>query len=297
MADISSEMVAKLRGTTGAGLMDCKRALTQTAGDVDKAIQILREQGAASAAKRAGRVAADGLVSSFVDPTGKTAVLMELNCETDFVARTDDFQKLLTDLMTEAAKASPAWRSPDDGPQARVRDLAAKLGENIQLRPGRFARFDRQSPGIFAVYIHPSGNYGKVGVLLELGVAGDGGAALATDDAKALARDLAMQVAAAMPRWVRKDDVPADTLESEKKIAVEQAKRENKPEKIWDKIAQGKTQQFYQQFCLMEQVFVKPVEGSAKPPLVGQVVESVSKKLGVTLVPRRFVRLKVGEED
>ncbi len=101
----------------------------------------------------------------------------------------------------------------------------------------------------------------------------------------------------AMPRWVRKDDVPVDTLENEKKIAVEQAKRENKPEKIWDKIAQGKTQQFHQQFCLMEQVFVKPVEGSAKPPLVGQVVENVSKKLGVTLVPRRFVRLKVGEEE
>lgn len=297
MADISSEMVAKLRATTGAGLMDCKRALTQTSGDVDKAIQILREQGAASAAKRAGRVAADGLVSSHIDPTGKTAVLMELNCETDFVARTDDFQKLLSDLLVEAAKAAPAWRSPEDAPSARVRDLAAKLGENVQLRAGRFARFDRQSPGIFAVYIHPSGHFGKVGVLLELGVAGDGAAALATEEAKTLARDLAMQVAAATPRWVRKEDVPSDTLENEKKIAVEQAKRENKPEKIWDKIAQGKTQQFYQQFCLMEQVFVKPVEGSAKPPLVGQVVEAVSKKLGFTLVPRRFVRLKVGEEE
>ncbi|MBK9922571.1 MAG: translation elongation factor Ts [Elusimicrobia bacterium] len=107
MADISSEMVAKLRATTGAGLMDCKRALTQTAGDVDKAIQILREQGAASAAKRVGRVAADGLVSSYIDPTGKTAVLMELNCETDFVARTDDFQNLLEGILAGGRVGGP----------------------------------------------------------------------------------------------------------------------------------------------------------------------------------------------
>ena len=296
MADISSESVAKLRAKTGAGLMDCKRALTQTGGDFDKAVVVLREQGAASAAKRADRVTGDGLVTSYVDPSGKTAVLIELNCETDFVARTDDFQTFLTDLAKSAAQANPPWKSTADAPQDRIQEAAIKLKENVQLRPGRFARFDRVAPGIFAIYIHPSGNFGKVGVLLELGVAGDGAAALEKEEAKALAKDLAMQVAAVSPRFVRKEDVSADVIEQEASIAKEQARRENKPEKIWDKIAQGKVQQYYGQFCLMEQDFVKPVEGS-KTLKVAQVVDLVSKKVGATLIPRRFIRLKVGEEE
>lgn len=296
MAEISSEWVGKLRAKTGAGLMDCKRALTQTNGDFEKAVVVLREQGAASAAKRAGRVTGDGLVTSYVDPSGKTAVLLELNCETDFVARTDDFQTFLTDLAKSAAQANPPWKSVADAPQDRIQEAAIKLKENVQLRPGRFARFDRVAPGIFAIYIHPTGNFGKVGVLLELGVAGDGAAALEKEEAKALARDLAMQVAAVSPRFVRKEDVSADVIEQEASIAKEQARRENKPEKIWDKIAQGKIQQYYGQFCLMEQDFVKPVEGS-KTLKVGQVVELVSKKVGATLIPRRFVRFKVGEEE
>ena len=296
MAEISSEWVGKLRAKTGAGLMDCKRALTQTNGDFEKAVVVLREQGAASAAKRAGRVTGDGLVTSYVDPSGKTAVLLELNCETDFVARTDDFQTFLTDLAKSAAQANPPWKSVADAPQDRIQEAAIKLKENVQLRPGRFARFDRVAPGIFAIYIHPTGNFGKVGVLLELGVAGDGAAALEKEEAKALARDLAMQVAAVSPRFVRKEDVSADVIEQEASIAKEQARRENKPEKIWDKIAQGKVQQYYGQFCLMEQDFVKPVEGS-KTLKVGQVVELVSKKVGATLIPRRFVRFKVGEEE
>ena len=296
MAEISSEWVGKLRAKTGAGLMDCKRALTQTNGDFEKAVVVLREQGAASAAKRAGRVTGDGLVTSYVDPSGKTAVLIELNCETDFVARTDDFQTFLTDLAKSAAQANPPWKSTADAPQDRIQEAAIKLKENVQLRPGRFARFDRVAPGIFAIYIHPSGNFGKVGVLLELGVAGDGAAALEKEEAKALAKDLAMQVAAVSPRFVRKEDVSADVIEQEASIAKEQARRENKPEKIWDKIAQGKVQQYYGQFCLMEQDFVKPVEGS-KTLKVSQVVDLVSKKVGATLIPRRFIRLKVGEED
>lgn len=296
MAEISSELVGKLRGKTGAGLMDCKRALTQTNGDFEKAVVVLREQGAASAAKRAGRVTGDGLVTSYVDATGKTAVLIELNCETDFVARTDDFHNFLTDLAKSAAQANPPWKSTADAPQDRIQEAAIKLKENVQLRPGRFARFDRVAPGIFAIYIHPSGNFGKVGVLLELGVAGDGAAALEKEEAKALAKDLAMQVAAVSPRFVRKEDVSADVIEQEAAIAKEQARRENKPEKIWDKIAQGKVQQYYGQFCLMEQDFVKPVEGS-KTLKVAQVVDLVSKKVGATLIPRRFIRLKVGEEE
>ncbi|MBP9698874.1 MAG: translation elongation factor Ts [Elusimicrobia bacterium] len=296
MADISSESVAKLRAKTGAGLMDCKRALTQTGGDFEKAVVVLREQGAASAAKRADRVTGDGLVTSYVDPSGKTAVLLELNCETDFVARTEDFQGFLGELTRLAATANPPWKSSAEAPADRIQEMAAKLKENIQLRKGRFARFDRVSPGIFSVYIHPSGNVGKVGVLVELGVAGDGAAALEKEEAKTLARDLAMQIAAASPKFVRKEDVSPDVIEQESNIAREQARRENKPEKIWDKIVNGKVQQYYGQFCLMEQPFVKPVDGG-KNATVAQVVESVSKKVGATLIPRRFIRLKVGEED
>jgi len=296
MADITSELVASLRSKTGAGLMDCKRALTQSGGDVEKAIQILREQGAASAAKRADRVTGDGVVTTAMDPTGKSAVLLELNCETDFVARTDDFKNFATEMATAVATASPAWKTHQDVPTARFTEMAAKLGENIQLRPGRFVRFDRQAPGLYAVYIHPSGTHGKVGVLLELGVAGDGAVALEKEETKILARDLAMQVAAQSPRYVRKEDVPEEVLEKERKIAQEQARRENKPEKIWDKIIEGKVNQFCLQFCLMEQTFVKPVEGQ-KEVTVAQLVDMVSKKVGVTLIPRRFARLKVGEEE
>ncbi len=294
MSVITSEDVQKLRTKTGAGFMDCKRALSDSAGDMDKAIKILREKGAASAAKRAGCAAGDGLVASYMEPSGKTAVLLELNCETDFVARTDDFKKFVVALAQQAGTAHPGWASVEDAPQEQIRELAAKLGENIKLRDKRFARFDLDKPGLFSDYIHPSGGVGKVGVVLEIGETSDKAEVLSSEEAKMLARDLAMQIAATSPRWVKKEDVPASVLEQEKAIACEQAKRDNKPEKIWDKISQGKVQQFYQQFCLLEQPFVKDAGGKT---LVGQVIEQVSKKINGQLIPRRFVRFKVGEEE
>jgi elongation factor Ts len=295
MADITSEMVQKLRAKTGAGLMDCKRALVETAGDAAKAEVKLREQGAASAAKRAGKAAGDGLVAAHVDAAGRSAVLVELNCETDFVAGTDEFQGLLADLTLAAASAAKPWATPEEAPQARIKEMAAKLGENIQLRPGRFARFDKSGASVFGVYVHNTGKYkegfGKSGVLLELSATD---AAAGQADVRALAKDLAMQVAAAAPKWVRKEDVPADVIEQEKSIAREQSKRENKPEKIWDKIIQGKLQQFYKQFVLLEQDFLIG-EGSGKST-VAQVLEQASKKLGAALAPKRFAHFKVGEE-
>ncbi|HRY28683.1 MAG TPA: translation elongation factor Ts [Elusimicrobiota bacterium] len=289
MAEITSEAVQKLRAQTGAGIMDCKRALASAGGDMEKAVKTLREQGAASAAKKAGRVTGDGLVTSYLDPLGKTAVLLELNCETDFVARTEDFIKLIADLARRAGTASPAWKGVEDGPGDLMQQMIGKLGENLTFR--RFVRYDKTNPGVFGVYIHPSGGTGKVGVLLELSVADP--KMETNEEVKTLARDLAMQIAAANPRWVKKEDVPAEMLEQEKAIAREQARRENKPEKIWDKIAQGKLQQFYQQFCLLEQPYVKDAGG--KTP-VGAVVQQLSQKTGVVLSPARFVRYKVGEE-
>jgi elongation factor Ts len=291
MADISPELVRKLRETTGAGMMDCKRALEASSGDFDKAVKVLREKGAASAAKRAGRATAAGWVASWIDPAGKSAVLLELNCETDFVARTDDFKALVQDLVQKAGTAAPEWSGPADAPQDRLRDLAAKLGENVALR--RFQRYGSNGGSVLhSSYIHPSGGLGSVGVLIEL--AADKAEALQSAEAKALAKDLAMQVAAASPRWVSREEIPADVLEQEKSIAREQARRDNKPEAIWDKIVQGKVQQFCRQFCLLEQPFVKD---ESQKLAVGQVVEQVSKKVGAALAPKRFVRYRVGEEE
>jgi len=281
MPEISSELVRKLRETTGAGMMECKRALEASGGDMDKAVKLLREKGAASAAKRAGRATAEGLVTSQISADGKTAVLLDLNCETDFVARTDDFLNLLKELVQGAAEGK--FKTPAEAPQQRLQGMIAKLGENISLR--RFVRWDLQQPGSFAVYIHPSGGTGKVGVLLEL--SGAEGA-----EAAELARNIAMQVAAASPRWVRKEDIPAETVESEKAIGREQAKRDNKPEKIWDKIAEGKLTQFTQQFCLLEQVYVRDGKTQVKA-----VLDEASKKFGKPVTVRRFARYKVGEEE
>lgn len=287
---ISSDAVNKLRTKTGAGMMDCKRALEKAEGDFDKAVTLLREAGAATAARRAGKVTGDGVVAVHVEPSEASAVLLELNCETDFVARTPDFQSLALDLARQVAQSSPAWSRPEDLPGTRVQDAVAKMGENIALR--RFTRYDRSGSSLFAHYIHPSGVIGKVGVLVEL--TSDNPAVLATEAARTLGRELSMQVAAASPRWVSRDQISPEVLEGEKSIAREQARRENKPEKIWDKIAEGKVTQYCQQFCLLEQPFVKDPGGKQ---LVKAVLEQVSKTVGGNIGVSRFVRYKVAEEE
>ena len=283
MAVISSGDVNKLRQQTGAGMMDCKRALETAGGDFDKAVKILREQGQATAAKRAGRATAEGLVT--YRQSGGAVVLLELDCETDFVAKTDDFLKLLADFADQAL--AQKWTDASQAPQERVREMIAKLGENISLR--RLARFEGGASSAFGIYIHPSGDKGKVGVVVEL----DATKSASSDDVKALARDLAMQTAATAPRWVRREDLPAETVESEKAIARALAQKEGKPEKIWDKIADGKINQFSQMFCLLEQPFVKDPGGKT---LVKQMVEAAAKKAGDAIAVKRFVRYKVGEE-
>src|SRR5690349_19099338 len=170
MPTISSDQVQQLRSKTGAGMMECKRALEAANGDMEQAIKVLREKGAASAAKRAGRTTGDGLVSFHVDD--KSAVILELNCETDFVARTDDFMNLLNELVKGAAAGG--WKTPAEAPQARIQEVIAKLGENINLR--RVAHFVRAKNAVFSVYIHPTGNTGKIGVLVELEAASESAA-------------------------------------------------------------------------------------------------------------------------
>jgi len=286
---ISAEQVQKLREKTGSGMMECKRALEASQGDMEKAIQILREKGAASAARRAARNAAEGLITAYVDPAGKTAVMLELNCETDFVARTDEFVALVQKLARNAAEGDPSATTPPSATE-EIAALSGKLGEKIAL--GRKTRYDRQGAGVFASYIHPSGGVGKVGVLVDVGTQSE--KAASTEALKTLAKDLSMQIAATAPRWIRREDVPAETLKQEEAIAREQAKRENKPEKIWDKIAQGKIQQFCQQFCLLDQPFVRDSSGKTS---VGSVVKQVESTVGEPVQPRRFMRYKVGEDE
>jgi elongation factor Ts len=263
-------------------MMNCKRALESAEGDFEKALKLLREQGQATAAKRAGRATAQGVVTSQVS-NGK-AVLLELNCETDFVAKTDDFQALVVELASGVA--AQGWTTPSDVPQNRVQELAAKLGENISLQ--RFSCYEGSSSSVFGVYIHPSGLIGNIGVLVELS------SEKASAEVDVLARDLAMQVAATAPRWVQREDIPSETAESEKAIARVLAQKENKPEKIWDKISEGKLNQFAQQFCLLEQPYIKDAGGKT---LVKTVVDQASAKVGSKILVKRFARYKVGEDE
>jgi elongation factor Ts len=283
MAVISSVDVNKLRQQTGAGMMDCKKALETAGGDFDKAVKILREQGQATAAKRAGRATAEGLVT-FRQKDGQVS-LVEVDCETDFVAKTDDFRALLAGFADKTLAAK--WNSVNDADTAHVKDVIGKLGENITLK--RLARFEGGASSAFGIYIHPSGDTGKVGVVVEV----EAPKSASSDAVKTLARDLAMQTAATSPKWVRREDVPSDVADGEKAIARTLAQKEGKPDKIWDKIADGKLNQFCQMFCLLEQPFVKDPGGKT---LIKDVVAQAAKAAGDTLTVKRFVRFKVGEE-
>jgi elongation factor Ts len=250
VAQISAAAVKVLRDRTGAGMMDCKRVLSESGGDVTKAVELLREKGLAKAGKRQGRATSEGLVSIAID--AGTAGMVEVGCETDFVARTDDFGALANSLAAAVA-ADAALESPEklleaqvDGEKVidRITAAIAKLGENIQVK--RVARVVTDD-GTAGGYVHTGG---RVGVIVALGGASGLGS---------LAKDVAMHVAAADPSPVAidRDGVSADLLESERKIYRNQAVQENRPEKVIDKIVEGKLNKFLSQVCLVQQAFVK----------------------------------------
>lgn len=247
MAQITAALVKELRERTGAGMMDCKKALTAVEGDMDKAIDFLREKGLAAAAKKAGRIAAEGVVGAFVAADGKIGTIVEINCETDFVAKTDNFKELVTKIAAHIVATKPAdvdalLASELDGQS--VADLVtasvAKIGEKISVR--RFALFEAPE-GEVAAYIHGGG---KIGVLVEL----KGGNA-------ELGKDIAMHVAAANPSYLERSQVPVAELEHEKEVLAEQAKNEGKPEKIIEKMVMGRINKYYKEVCLVDQEYVK----------------------------------------
>ena len=281
--DISSKLVSDLRADTGAGMMDCKKALVESQGDFEEAKKILRKKGLAAAASKAGRAASEGLVVAHV--TVKGGVLLEVNCETDFVARTEDFRTFAEKLADRIAAhdafgdtrvGAPAEALTLSWPggetvQDAVTQLIATLKENIQVR--RFARWTPRPGERFASYIH--GN-GRIGVLVGVG----GG-----DDT--LGKDLAMHIAASDPRFAARTEVSPEILATEREIARAQAVAAGKPANVVERIADGKVEKFYQEAVLAEQPYVKDPEKT-----VGQVVVERAGKEALDL---RFVRFKLGE--
>jgi len=269
---ITAELVKTLREKTGAGMMECKAALTESGGDMEQAVDILRKRGLAQAAKKAGRTTGEGLVGSYVSADQHTGVLVEVNCESDFVARTEDFLTLIRDAARAIAEAgdaaSDAWVKDPSGPiQPKVTAAIAKLGENIGI--GRFVRLS--GDGIVGLYIHLGG---KLGVLVELGSAG---AAAGHEAVQTLVKELAMQVAAASPQYARRDEVPASVLEHERSIYRAQLEGQKKPANVIEKIVEGKLGAFYQQVVLVDQPSIR----DPKVP-VSDMIAAASKAAGVS---------------
>ncbi len=283
--EITAEMVKTLRDKTDAGMMDCKKALKETAGDQEAAIAYLRQKGLAVASKRADRTASEGTVWAHIAPDQQSGVLLEVNCESDFVAKTDSFQELGSRLAEQLAAAAletvadllaqPCPHLPGLTVTDYVNEVIAKTGEKCQVR-----RFSRYQGDLVAAYIHHGG---KIGVMLELSGGGTAPEALAA------AKDLAMQVAAANPLSVSREEVPAETVAKEKAIYEAQAKESGKPEKIIEKMVVGRLDKFFKEFCLLEQPFVKNPDQT-----VTQFLQEVGKKLGKELKVRGFTRYQVG---
>jgi elongation factor Ts len=281
MADISAKDVAALRKMTGAGMMDCKRALLENDGDFARAKDWLREKGIAGAAKREGRAADQGAIEVVV--TGDVGAAVELNCETDFVAKGDAFGQALaaiTRLIVEEGDTEiGAKKINSETVDDYVKGLSGTLGEKIEL--GRVFRF-ATSDGLLDGYKHMQNDRGTVGVLVELG-----GVDRGDDRARAVAHDVALHIASAAPRYVTRDEVPADEVARERDIYAAQTREEGKPEQAWPKIIEGKLNGFYKSVVLLEQSFVKDNK---------QTIESVVKSLGPEAHVRGFARVKIGEE-
>ena len=276
MADITAADVGKLREMTGAGLMDCKKALTEANGTMDTAVDILRKKGVASAANKGAREAKEGVIVQYVQPGARLGLLVEINCETDFVARNESFRAFCDEVAKKLA-ANPSIDLEADRVAA-----VAKIGENIKI--SRHHRMEVSGNGMIAAYIHTGA---KVGVLVEVGAGKE--ATVANDDFRQLVKDITLQIAAAHPYAVTREQVPADVLAKEKEIAAEQVK--GKPPQAIAKIVEGKLEKFYQTYCLLDQGFVKRNSEVSVKEHVG----SVAKQLGDEITIRHFVRFQVGD--
>ncbi|MGB8992609.1 MAG: translation elongation factor Ts [Desulfobaccales bacterium] len=283
--EITAELVKTLRHQTNAGMMDCKKALQETGGDLEAAVSYLRQKGLAVAAKRADRETAEGAIWAYIAPDHRSGLLLEVNCETDFVAKTPAFMDLGTKLTEHLAAVAletvedllgqPCPHRPSLTVTDYLNEVIAKTGESIRIR-----HFTRYRGDLVAAYIHHGG---KIGVMLEL----SGGGA---PEAQAAAKDLAMQVAATAPFAVAREDIAAEAVAKEKAIFEAQAKESGKPEKIIEKMVVGRLEKFYKEVCLVEQPFVKNPDIT-----VTQFLKEVGAKVGgKDLKVKRFTRYQVG---
>jgi elongation factor Ts len=278
MAEITAAMVAKLRGMSGAGMMDCKKALTETDGDLEAAMTLLRKKGAATAAKKSTREAKEGIIAQHIVPGGRLGVLVEVNCETDFVARNEMFREFADQLAKRIAT------DPGANLEADREAAVAKIRENIKI--ARHARMEVSGNGLVAAYIHTGA---KVGVLVEVGAGME--STVASDDFKQLVKDITLQIAAGHPFVVSRDQVPAAELAKEREIATQSDNVKGKPAQVIEKIIQNMLGKFYQTYCLLDQGFVKKNSEISLKEHVG----TVAKQLGDEITIRRFVRFQVGE--
>ncbi|MCO5043695.1 MAG: translation elongation factor Ts [Kiritimatiellae bacterium] len=275
---VTAALVKELRDETGLGMMECKNALVETQGDKAAAIKVLRERGLAIAGKKAERVAKDGRVACEIYDGGKTGVLIEVDCETDFVARNASFQAFMKDLVQIAKNVGDNQLA--ETVKDQVASKIAEIGENIIVR--RNVKFAVQGEGIVAGYIHLGE---KVGVLVEIG--STLAASIGADAFKEAVKDVALHIAASNPAYLQRADVPADVLAAEKEIYAKQV--EGKPANIIEKIVSGKLEKFYQQNCLVEQAFVKDPDQT-----ITEMLAARGKDVGDTFIIRRFVRYQVG---
>ena len=273
---VTASLVKELREKTGAGMMDCKKVLTETNGDEEKAIELLRERGIAKAAKKSDRIAAEGLVDTYISEDGKIGVVVEVNAETDFVAKNEEFKTFVKDVAKQIAERNPAdvealleqtsIAEPDKTVKEVLTNKIATIGENMSIR--RFERFETNN--LLESYIHGDG---KIAVLVEI-----------ENGTPELAKDICMQIAAARQEYLDRDAVPAERLAKEMEILKAQAMNEGKPEAIAEKIVQGRLGKFYSEICLVEQEFVK--DSDIK---VGKLVADKGAKI------IRFARFEKGE--
>ena len=273
---VTASQVKELREKTGAGMMDCKKVLTETNGDEEKAIELLRERGITKEAKKSDRIAAEGLVETYISEDGKVGVVVEVNAETDFVARNEEFKNFVADVAKQVASENPAnvealleeksIVEPDKTVKEVLTNKIATIGENMSIR--RFERFETNN--LLESYIHGEG---KIAVLVEM-----------ENATPELAKDICLQIAAARPEYLTREDVPEARLAKEMEILKAQAMNEGKPEAIAEKIVQGRLGKFYSEICLVEQEFVKDPDVK-----VGKLVESKGAKIV------RFARFEKGE--
>ena len=286
---VTPAMIKELREISGAGMVECKNALNESGGDIKKAVEILREKGMAAAVKKAGRIASEGLCCAYVTECGCTAVLVEVNSETDFVAKNDIF-KTYVDMVAKQAAGSGAADMDEFYAEKWMHDESvtvkealsqkiAVIGENLNIR--RFEKYVAEDNSVFVTYIHGGG---RVAVLVEL-ICADKGAAVIE-----AGRNVCMQIAAMSPKFVARTDVSEEFIENERVILMQQAVNEGKPENIAKKMAEGRLNKELKEFCLLEQEYVRDSEMT-----VGKYVEAVAKEIGADIKVKRFMRYETGE--